>query len=409
MGGPSIHAETMNVPITGHSRHRQTSPVAATRFIPPKVKRGHRIEFTRNALALAVARTSTLLNAPRWMLDDIACTEALRLRWLLNSAPLFELSNEISCLADQERTAFAGRLGAGMADLTMNALGYIWRDNAASLPGSSAPRPDFVSDGGSAEGHGVVVVEAHGSFAAAVTAKMISREAKRKYLRQVKPYVAVNSCHGEIIHGYSIAFGARPGTNGAFLHVAETAQPTVASRSASPTAGAPGEGRPVSTSLALASWRANLILAGAPEISAWIDWVRNGGDPPRDEPVELARFSVGDRSFLVGSPSRPPYWPWLWWPYWFGPAIESRSAESLLGRLTKLIATTEPGRRPETLELPVHSCVGFGLTDDERPDATREPDDGLVLFADGLALLPEPHGIPRQERTVWHPREGFLP
>ena len=60
---------------------------------------------------------------------------------------------------------FAAKVGAGIAHLYMDALGYAWRANAACLSSSLDPHADFIYEGGNASGHGVVLAEAHGSFA----------------------------------------------------------------------------------------------------------------------------------------------------------------------------------------------------------------------------------------------------
>jgi hypothetical protein len=71
-------------------------------------------------------------------------------------------------------------------------------------------------------GHGVVLAEAHGSFAQSVTDSRMTGEARRKYLRQVKPHITSTCMHGRVIHGYAVAFGSNPTSRDTFLHVAET-------------------------------------------------------------------------------------------------------------------------------------------------------------------------------------------
>jgi hypothetical protein len=104
----------------------------------------------------------------------------------------------------------------------MNRLDYVWRDNAVCLASTLNPHADFLYAGGSLSGHGVVLAEAHESFPTNVTDAKIAAGARNKYLRQVRPFIATLSSYGEVIHGYSIAFGSRPGTTGAFLRPSET-------------------------------------------------------------------------------------------------------------------------------------------------------------------------------------------
>ena len=76
--------------------------------------------------------------------------------------PGYQRDQEKKVLADVERTSFAGRIGAGITDLFMNALGYTWRDNASCLSGRLGAHADFLYADGAVSGHGVVLTEAHG-------------------------------------------------------------------------------------------------------------------------------------------------------------------------------------------------------------------------------------------------------
>ncbi|MGG6898157.1 hypothetical protein [Rhizobium sp. BR 315] len=134
----------------------------------------------------------------------------------------FALSPNFQHLADAERTFSAARVGSGITDLHMNVLGYTWRANAACLSFVLDPHADFLYEGGNASGHGVVLAEAHGSFAKNASAASVHLKAKNKYLEQVKPHLGKNSDYGKVIHGYCVAFGSAPGTSGAFLGLSET-------------------------------------------------------------------------------------------------------------------------------------------------------------------------------------------
>jgi hypothetical protein len=148
----------------------------------------------------------------------------------------------------------------------MNALGYVWRANAACLSSALNPHAHFLYGGGNVEGHGVVLAEAHGSFAANATAKTVAAEARRKYTRQVKPYVDMGSSIGHVVHGYSVAFGSQPGTTGAFLSVAETLVPKRPKKPPPAPAGQTARGAGVLTALALATHRSNFILMGLSQV-----------------------------------------------------------------------------------------------------------------------------------------------
>jgi hypothetical protein len=177
---------------------------------------------TRRALAASMARTLTLRAAPDTMLAQWARSQLTQVEFLVADGADFGLSPFITALGDAERSGFAGRVGAGITDLLMNALGFVWRDNATCLSVGLDPHADFVYAGGSVADHGVVLAEAHGSFAQSVSDSRISGESRRKYLRQVKPCIASRCQHSKVIHGYSIAFGSDPSNPGTYLHVAET-------------------------------------------------------------------------------------------------------------------------------------------------------------------------------------------
>jgi hypothetical protein len=269
------------VAVSGHTRHRHKPSPISSGFEAPAANTT--LVFGPSALAASIARTATLRNVPPEMLARWGDSALTQVEWLVEDGTTFALSQHLHALADAERTSFAGRLGAGITDLLMNALGFTWRDNASCLSSSLAPHADFIYADGAVSGHGVVLAEAHGSLAASVSSAGITREAKRKYLRQVRPHLATVSPHGKVIHGYSIAFGSQPGAVGAFLHVAETqiSKPRGGRRPPVQTAPTPSPDA-APTSLALAAHRSNFAIMDAPSIVRWIDWVRDGGERTDD-------------------------------------------------------------------------------------------------------------------------------
>jgi hypothetical protein len=205
---PALWRMQKTVARSGHSLHPQRpSPVSAG-FLPPAMI--GQIGFRPEALAAAMARTLTLRAAPPALLRHWARSQLAEIEYLVADGARFALSPDVTALADAERSGFAGRVGAGVTDLLMNALGYVWRDNGACLTGTSDPHADFIYAGGAATGHGVVLAEAHGSLAQNVTDSRMSGEAQRKYRRQVKPHIAKTCTHGKVIHGYAVAFGSNP-------------------------------------------------------------------------------------------------------------------------------------------------------------------------------------------------------
>ena len=269
------------VPVTGHTYHLQGPFPICAKFQAPILAKG--LVFGPVALACSIARTATLYNAPLQMVCRWVHSALIEVEWLITDDSKFQLSQYIKSLADTDKTSFAGHIGAGITDIMMNVLGYEWRDNAVSISGPRAAHADFIYGGGQVSGHGVVLVEAHGSFATTISKMEIKRRANEKYKRQVQRYLGNTSTHGKVIHGYSIAFGSKPTKPGAFLHVAETEIPKQVGRTdCSAEFESPTSMTGTPTSLAIATQRSNFCLMGAQTVVAWIDWIRGTGERPDD-------------------------------------------------------------------------------------------------------------------------------
>lgn len=426
------------VALGGERRHLHKGALVAPAFSAPPL--APQIQFSPTALAAAMARTATLRNAPPELLTHIRDSALSEARILLAEGAGFELSPLLADLADSERTHFASRIGAGLTDLYMNALGYAWRDNAACLSSALTAHADFLYHGGNALGHGVVLAEARGSFAAKVSDAATAAAAERKYLRQVRPYIGAVSPHGRVIHGYSIAFGSRPGTAGAFLRLSQTrrgkpkTQPGMP-KSPRPPASSVRSADPVPTGMALASHRSNFALMDAIPVAKWIDWLGGKRGVPEDTgPITFLRFNYAGRPFLAPAQALMPFKsPCLWFealhghPLWreqweqyvagpFAPfftfAMEEKSAAAFLDTLTGLIRSGER-RLPEVVALPTGDLAGIVSGDSREGYAASARDEiargdyDYALFRDGLALIAGPP--PRKLTGVrsWHPKEGL--
>lgn len=430
LSAPAIWRGNKMVSVTSHTRHRHSPSPISVGFKPPDA--GTTLIFGPSALAASIARTATLRDAPPEMLarwGDSALTEV---EWLIDDSTTFALSQYVHSLADAERTSFAGRIGAGVTDLLMNALGYTWRDNASCLSRSLAPHADFIYADGAVSGHGVALAEARGSFAAHVTSAGISRQAKDKYLRQVKPHLAAASPHGKVIHGYSIAFGSRPGAAGAFLHVAETRISKPRGKQGPPTQPDPMPGHEETpTSLALSTHRSNFSLMNAPSVARWIDWVRDGGEPPEDtSPLSFIQIPYAGRIFLACMESRWPFGDFpdwlenLWhsrWGHrlwrahrlqqsgnefagWFG--MEEKAAERFLDALSAIIRNGRDNI-PDSLELPRIDPIGFAIGGEDAGLTLPASDYTYALYRDGLALLGSPPPSRIVGHKAWFPKDGM--
>jgi hypothetical protein len=415
------------VPLTGHRHHRHVPSLVAPEFQAPAPAAS--ISFGPTALAAAMARTATLLNAPPALLSRLKDSALNDAEILIAEGPVFGLTSYVASLADTERTHFAARVGAGVTDLYMNGLGYVWRDNAVCLSSTLNPHADFLYAGGSASGHGVVLAEAHGSFAASVTDAKVAARARNKYLRQVRPFVSKPSPYGEVIHGYSLAFGSKPGTLGAFLRLSETQRRKSRRRPPPPAQQPPRADAMPPTQIALAAHRSNFILMDALPVADWIDWAQGLRDLPSDTgPVAFFRLEYAGRAFLACADSLSPFrLPFIWmddffdhplwrhrwsqrlpdrFPFlrWF--VIEEKAGEQFLNALSALIRS-EDRILPETLELSSSDFVGSSI--DEGPSMTTR--DGVpydyALFRDGLALLGGPAPRRIAGHRIWDPKHGL--
>ena len=374
------------------------------------------------ALALSIARTATLQNAPfpmilRWLLSSW-----IELQYLITDDNEFKLSQYFRSLSDSERTAFAGRVGAGISDVVMTELGYVWRGNAEGISNYHTAHADFIYGGGQASGLGIVLVEAHGSFAKNISNKEIKRRVVRKYKRQVGPHLGIALYHGKVIHGYSTGFGSKPVQKGSFLSVAETRPPQQGGGLRYPGGSSPpSDSSRGPTSLVLATQRSNFGLMGASTIVAWIDWINGDGDRPSVEQYE--RFVVLEHSekiFIGCEPtvaslddfsSRVEYQKWLLArrsylyelrevsrPPWL--VMEKNIGDTFLDELRRMIAQSQ-GERAPSLELPVVRSIGVTGTPDESIEVRDVFDHTFVQYSDGLAMLRGP--AERVEDFLWRP------
>ena len=425
------------VALSGYTPHQHVPSPIEPHFAAPE--RVLSLTFGPFALAAAVARAATTRDdAPVAILDALQRSTLPMLETMIEDGATFGLSTHFQYLADTERTFLAARVGGGITDLYMNALGYTWRANAACLSSTLDPHADFIYEGGNASGYGVVLAEAHGSFAANASAQSVHLQSKNKYLRQVKPYLAVTSPYGKIIHGYSIAFGSRPRAPGAFLSLSETKITKPRGKKGAPppsqTGEITGEGS-TPTSIALAAHRSNFFLMGGDDVVDWIDWVRTADRvPPEPTPIEFLRLQYAGRRYLVHASSL--WWvdpapdllrelfdyqhQWrhtLRWPPrrivdrrpqlgWF--AIEETAGTDFLKLLTSIIQNG--GRSiPATLSLPGFAPVGFGLGGEGVGRGRDDADYQYALFRDGLALLGDPNRGRLLGITTWSPKDGVFP
>jgi hypothetical protein len=426
------------VTLTKHTKHPHVPSPIEPDFVAPPARTS--LSFRPMALAAAVARTATTWDdAPRELLDGLQQSALIELDTLLEDGSAFALKPYFKFLADTAGSQFAAKVGAGVTHLYMEALGYEWRANAVCLSSSLDPHADFIYDGGNVAGHGVVLAEAHGSFAKEVTAGKITSTARKKYRKQVKPYIAATSPYGEVIHGYSIAFGSKPTAAGSFLSVSETRISKPRKKSSTPLPTQPEGGRlqETPTPIVLSTHRSNFMLMDVPEVVDWIDWLRVAATPlPEGESVQFLRLQYAGRIYLTSGPwvwrtAAPPWWieEFLhhpgWWRAarrahlpilqrpdarhgWF--AIEEKGGAEFLNGLSAVIRSGER-RMPISFALPTFDPVGFGFVESGRTVPGARDDEARAYdyarFRDGLAFLGDPFRGKPVEVLLWSPETGL--
>ncbi|MDR6675401.1 hypothetical protein [Xanthomonas sp. 1678] len=439
MSGPvstaGLGTSTKVIGLTKHTKHGHVPSPVSPHFVAPPA---HPIlSFNSIALAAAIARTATTLDdAPVALLEGLQQCALIELETLLQDGSSFALETHFKFLADTAGSQFAAKVGAGIAHLYMDALGYAWRANAACLSPSLNPHADFIYEGGNVSGHGVVLAEAHGSFAKDASAAKIANAAKGKYLKQVKPFVSKPSPFGKIIHGYSIAFGSKPTVAGSFLAVSET-RISKPRKQKSPLSvlqiDAMTEGTPAA--MVLSTHRSNFLLMGAQEVAKWIDWIQSPSSPtPERYDVPFLRFGYAGRTYLASPPELwrqdYPLW-WIeelfvdnadWWRLawrarsslltrprasfgWF--VIEEKSGSEFLNALSSAVSGRSAGL-PVAMRLPTVAPAGFALSA-LGPIASADADTPYqyALFRDGLALVGDPYRGQPYDVAVWSPDEGI--
>ena len=397
-------ALTGNTHIGGH----KPNPISP-KFLPPTIS--GKLSFSALALAGAIARTGLHGSAPYLMLFVWGLAAWPKVKWLTRGGDSFKLSSNFQSLSDVEKVNFAASVGAGITHLFMEALGYSWRENAATKIMSNTPHPDFIYEGGNTLGHGCVLAEAHGSFSKSVTAKLMKDRSKSKYNKQIKSHLNKNFWNLKVVHGYSIAFGSNPKTNKTFLHVSETDIVRQLGTQIASGGAAPGD---PSASLSLATHRINFALMGASTVVQWIDWIRSPRERERPEPEIFSiflQFLFEGKIFLeyIHPSSKVVLPEYFELPSMY--AMEKESAERFLDSLSRGIsATMDHTIREDDYQLPeleTVNPVGFEIGRGDIGVDRLPSEVAYALFRDGLAVSQNFFTREEQRFRIWRPRTGI--
>ena len=363
-------------------------------FNPPTLPT--RIDFSISALSASAARAAASSITSQPVLAALALsTESLVSAIVDDSGPDFAVDNNFFQLQDVEKTGLSSRVGSAICDLVCAKYGYVWRCLASELMQTKSKLGDYLYEGGPASGQGVVMVEAKGSISKRTTTVSIEKNAKDGFTYQVEPHLGTTTSAGNIIYGYAISSGVKPGTNpsNASIHISE---PVLSSGSGGRNLAdgdIPKSGR-VTQEMALRNYRSVFLLCGAHIIVHAIDYLLGGsGEKYPDKEQRFYRLEYGDKAFLtcVTDEYTPPYlgWPFLRKSF----AIAEDVAMPFLQQLTsKLRNHTE---EPSGFELPI---TPLNLVS----QPTRP-----IQFQDGFAYLDLwPRGW-RESNSRWKSNGGY--
>jgi hypothetical protein len=358
-------------------QHHRTMPAPAgvtPAAVPPSAAR---LTFTAAQLEASLAMTLALSNLPSVPKATLATSSAAMITAFVDdNGPSLAFTQDVTALADAHRTFVSGLLGAAVADLYMQALGYVFRCNTREEIASGAAG-DFLYDGWPFAAGSVALTEAKGSIVAprgSVRARHIAQQA---YMRQVAPHLGQLTRTGlHVAHGYAVATGGVAGGAPAVYVVVETgggsATPPPDGGSPRPRPAPSDPDRvPADPRMVLRNYRAVFQLLGAREQVLACDAALDGATLVgvdldatqrtflRNEP--FVNFPAKHARDITPGASRYALWE---------PAYE---------RLRELLGRGIATQRGAT------DAVDFPRI----PSALREPlDDGLAVMSDGLAVVP---------------------
>src|SRR5262245_39654007 len=181
------------------------------------------LQFSGIALFASIARTNALLGATPNVTQGLARSAGCLICEVVEDPPtLFLVTADVDHFADAKRTSFSGDIGAGVTDLVMDAMGYVYRANARTII-PTGPAADFVYIGRPTGGQGIGLAAAKGRVSASTTPNSLLSAVRQGYQTQVEPHVGTAPGGAPILHGYAIGLGTKPGGGKSFIHIEETA------------------------------------------------------------------------------------------------------------------------------------------------------------------------------------------
>lgn len=388
-----------------YKSHMAPSGIISPAFPIPNIPA--KIDFTIQELCASIARCGNTSGANTTVLaaQAKAAEEFVNL-FVCQSSSKFVIIDEAKTLIEAKLTSLAHDLGAGLANLYMEGMGYSWRATGSEVLPGKKKKPDYIYDNGTSE-HEVVAMESKGSVAKRGTKNGIMKRAGEGYTKQLEPWLGKEidtPNKPRIAHGYAFGTWAPFGKNIAEIGVHETQWPSCSS---SPDGRFPGDIVHVDRGIALGNYASVFRLVGSSLLASELQSLRTKKEiwPVEFETEEFLEIGVLGQPFLV---SLPRYRfllrrPWLPYDLWEMPDIHSYLYSPTFAVKLDIAKTIT-----ETMHNPEHTRIKINpVRNDLILDARGS--ENVALFRDGLALLAPGYIQPGSEGKVFQrDRNGKL-
>ncbi len=377
--------------------HLAPSGIISPAFPIPNIPA--KIDFTIQELCASIARcgNTSCANTTILAAQAKAAEEFVNL-FVCQSSSKFVIIDEAKTLIEAKLTSLAHDLGAGLANLYLEGMGYSWRATGSEVLPGKKKKPDYIYDNGTSE-HEVVAMESKGSVAKRGTKNGIMKRAGEGYTKQLEPWLGKEidtPNKPRIAHGYAFGTWAPFGKNIAEIGVHETQWPP---RSSIKKDHISEEIVHVDRGIALANYEAVFNLVGSSLLASELQSLRTKKEMWSDESrtEEFLEVEVLGQPYLV---SLPRYRfllrrPWLPYDLLELPDIHSYLYSSTFAVNLDIAKTiTETMHNLELTRIKI-SPVNNGLIMDARGS------EKVALFKDGLALLAPGYIQPDSEGRVF--------
>ena len=263
-------------------------------YAPPALASAVDIDFDR--LSISIARNLALRSARAGVVDSLYHNARRMLRTFVDARyNELRLLADVDDLADQAVVTLAHDVAVGIAGLSMEDVGFIWRDHAKRQLAKVRRRPDYVWATGHYSG-GVALSEVKGAASAKIAFGEVSSRTRKGFHRQLDDWKLDSTNFGDpILAGYAIGVHVPGGRDGGISIVRSTPTTTSAPRPA---------GGLVPRSIALGHYAAAFTMLGATGAALQLLDQRYSLLPP-PPPVRFEVASADGIEFVVRSVGMP--------------------------------------------------------------------------------------------------------